>query len=164
MLGGAQELHGIGISSGCYSRLNIVTSAFKSPAAGADFSVQVPDAGAPWRLVAVRARLVTSAVAGNRFLAAVVTDNNADEIYRAGFDTALVASTTYIVTLSPAVTGIVGGVTNTKSLVIPVPAEPYLPRFSIASVTTAIDTGDVWSQVRCWYVSSLPDTDADATP
>jgi len=156
MLSGYDYLTGVGLSEGCYRQLNLVSQAVKAPAAGTDFSVQVPDAGAPWEIVAVRARLVTSATVANRFVSAVVTDNNGDEYYRAGFDTALVASTTYVLTFTPSVATVVGGVTNTKALTFPIPGGPYLPRYSVASVTAAIDTGDAYSQVRVWYAAVLP--------
>ena len=159
MLGGYDYLTGVGLQDGCYRQLNIVTAAQKSPAAGADFSVQVPDGGYPWQLVAVRAQLVTSAVVVNRFAAAVVKDAAGTELYRVGFGTALVASTTYIITLSPFVGSVQGDVTNTKTVTFPVPDAPYLPRFSVGTITTAIDAGDAYSNVVAWYAAVLPHED-----
>lgn len=156
MLSGYDYLTGVGLQDGCYRQLNIVTAAQKAPAAGADFAVVVPDAGAPWQLVSVRARLVTSATVVNRFVSAIVQDAAGTEVYRVGFGTALVASTTYIITFSPWVGSVQGDVTNTKTVTFPVPSDPYLPRFTIGSATGGLDTGDQYSQVQAWYAAVLP--------
>lgn len=162
MVGGYESLSGLGLNGGCYDSLNVVTAAQKAPSAGADFSVAVPDADAPWQLVSLRAVFTTSAVVANRFVAAIVKDAQGNEVYRVGFGTALVASTAYVVTLGPWVSSAQGDVTNTKTVTLPLPDGPYLPRFTIGSVTTAIDVGDAYSALQAWYVAALPNGDSGA--
>lgn len=136
----------------------VVSQVVAPPAAGADFTVTTPDSGAQgmWQIIAVRARLVTSATVANRFVALAVKDEVANEVYRVGYDTAITAGLTIICTFTPAVTSVVGGITNVKSLAFPLPPGPYPSRTAFSSVTTAIDTGDQWSQIAVLYQRLTP--------
>ena len=153
---------GVGLQTGPFTDCHIVAQAIPAPAAGADFVVKVPGSGGIWELVAVRAQLVTSNQAANRFVAVVAKDGGANELYRCAFDTAIIASKTLICSFTPAVTSLVGGVTNTLVLDFPLPTGPYLPNFTIESVTTAIDGADQWSAVKVWWRGYFPDFGAYA--
>ena len=162
MLSGYDYLTGVALSEGCFRQLNIVSRPVASPAAGADFTVKVDDAGAPWQIVSIRARLVTSAVVANRLVHCVVKDADGNEVYRIGFDGAITASKTTIFSFTPAAGGIAGGITTNNDLVYSIPDGPYLPRWTVGSVTGAIDVGDQWSQIAVWYMAVLPEVDADS--
>lgn len=161
MLSGYDYLTGVGLADGCYRQLNIVSLPLPSPAAGADFAFTIPDGGFPVQIVAIRGRLVTSAVVANRLVHAVVRDAAGTEVYRLGFDGAVTATKTTFVTFSPAMGGISGGITTNNDLGFSVPDGPYLPRWTIGSLTTAIDAGDQWSQLAVWYMAVMPDQDED---
>lgn len=136
----------------------ILAQSFPNPAAGADLTITTPDTAAAgmWGIVSIRARLVTSATVANRLVAVVVKDQTADEVYRVGFDTAITASKTVIVTASPAVATVAGGVSSVLAVTFPLPFGPYPSRTAISTVTTAIDTGDQWSQVSVLYQRFSP--------
>lgn len=136
----------------------LISQSVAPPAAGSDFAVTTPDTEAQgmWQVVAIRARLVTSATVANRFVAVAVKDENGTEVYRVGYDTAITAGLTVICTLAPAVSTVVGGVANVKALTFPLPAGPYASRTVFSSVTTGIDTGDQWSQVAVIYQRLTP--------
>lgn len=160
MLDGGSFVSAIGLSSGEFGNLNIATQQFPSPAVATDWTVTVPDTGQMWKLVALHTRLVTSANAANRVVNVKVSDHAGNPYFEEGFDTAVTASLTVPITFTPYVTGIVGGVSNAKRLVFPIPAGPYLPGFTIASVTTAIDVADQWSQIQAWFIADGPLSDA----
>jgi len=136
----------------------VVAQSFPNPAAGADFTITTPDtlAQGMWSIVAIRARLVTSATVANRFVQFVVKDQTADEVYRVGYDTAITAGNTVILTFAPAVATITGGVTNVHALTFPMPAGPYPSRTAFSSVTLNIDTADQWSQLSVLYQRFSP--------
>jgi hypothetical protein len=153
---GYPDVSGIGLNSGPVSSVLLGSQAQQSPAAGSDFTYTIPDAGGYYEIVAVRARLVTSAAVANRFVAIQVKDAAGTELWRAALDSAIVASKTVLFTFAPTTGSIDGGLTNTLVLNYPLPDGPYLPRWTINSVTTAIDTADQWSQVAVWYRAYYP--------
>jgi hypothetical protein len=136
----------------------LVSQPVPAPAAGADFTITTPDtlAQGVWQIVSIRARLVTSATVANRFVALTVKDEVANEVCRVGFDTAITAGLTVFCTFTPAVSTVVGGVTNVKALTFPLPAGPYPSRTAFSSVTTNVDTGDQWSQIAVIYQRLTP--------
>ena len=148
---GYPSLSGVGLASGPVTNVALASTSVQSPAAGADFTITVPDAGNVWEVVAIRARLVTSAAVANRLVHCVVKDAAANEVYRVGIDLAITAGITTIFTWSVALAAIVGGHTTNNDIGYPLPEGPYLPRWTIGSVTTAIDVGDQWSQISIWY-------------
>ena len=148
---GYPSLSGVGLAEGPVTNVALASVSVQSPAAGADFTITVPDAGNVWEIVAIRARLVTSAAVANRLVHCVIKDAAANEVYRVGIDLAITAGVTTIFTFSTALASIVGGHTTNNDIGYPIPEGPYLPRWTIGSVTGAIDTGDQWSQISIWY-------------
>lgn len=153
---GYPSVSGVGLEAGPVCTVLLGSQGLQSPAAGADFIYTVPDAGAVYEVIAIRARLVTSAVVANRLVHAVVKDAAGTEVYRVGADIAVTATKTVIYTFSPAAGGIGGGVTTNNDVAYPIPEGPYLPRWTIGSVTGAIDVGDQWSQLAIWYRALYP--------
>ena len=145
------NVSGVGLEQGPVCDVLLGSQSLQSPAAGADFTFTVPDVGSVYEVVAIRARLVTSAAVANRLVHCVVKDAASNEVYRVGIDLAITAGLTTIFTFSPAIGAIVGGHTNNNDIGYPLPMGPYLPRWTIGSITTAIDTGDQWSQISIWY-------------
>ena len=144
-------LSGVGLAEGPLSNVSLASVPVTSPAAGADFVIPIPDAGNIWEIVAVRARFVTSNAVANRFLTFNVKDAAGSVVFQTAFGTAQTASITEGVVLSKMFSSVSGDVTNTKIVTLPLPEGPYLPRWTINSVTTAIDTADQWSQIEVWY-------------
>jgi hypothetical protein len=148
---GYPTVSGVGLEHGPVSNIALASVPVTQPAAGADFTLTVPDAGQVWEIVAVRARFVTSAAVANRFLTFNVKDAAGNIVFQTAFGTAVTASITEGVVLSQMFASVSGDVSNTKIVTLPLPEGPYLPRWTINSVTTAIDTGDQWSQIVVWY-------------
>lgn len=155
-------LSGVGLQTGEFTDCHIVSQLIPSPAVATDLTITVPGSGGIWELIGVRARLVTDGNAANRFVSVIVTDASAIEVYRVGYETAFVASTTYFVSLSPTVGSANGGVTNTKAVTLPIPAGPYLPNSTITTSTASVQVGDQWSQVAVWWRGYFPDFGTDA--
>ena len=111
-----------------------------SPVAGADFTI-TPRPGEVWRLVAVKASLHASAVAGNRFPQLVI-DNATDisEKYVAGVATIANGTTLYSwisgfpVVLAAAEAGLV---------TVPITERIIQTGWTIHPVTAALDAGDL---------------------
>lgn len=154
---------GVGLAAGPVQTVLLSSQAQNPPAAGADFAYTIPDVGAVYEIVAIRARLVTSAAVANRGVAVTVKDAAGTEVFRGGFDTAVTASLTTFWTFSPYAASSSGGVALTKAVAIELPEGPYLPRWVIGSATTAIDAADQWSQVAVWYRALYPTSRADGT-
>lgn len=162
-MNGYPSVSGIGLQAGPVQTILYGSQGQNPPAAGADFAYSIPDAGAAYEIVAVRARLVTSAVVANRGVAVTVKDAAGTEVFRGGFDTAITASLTIIFTFGPVAASSSGGITTTKAVAIELPGGPYLPRWVIGTNTTAIDAGDQWSQIAVWYRALYPSSYADGT-
>ena len=145
------SLSGVALATGPVSNVSLASQSIQSPAPGADFTIVVPDAGNVWEIVAIRARLVTSAAVANRLVHCVIKDAAANEVYRVGADLAITAGITTIFSFSSALAAIVGGHTTNNDIGYPIPEGHYLPRWTIGSLTTLIDTGDQWSQISVWY-------------
>jgi hypothetical protein len=148
---------GVGLQTGSFPDCHIVSQLIPSPAVATDVTVTFEGTGGIHELVAVRMKLVTDGNAANRFVSAIVKDAAGTEVYRVGFETAFVASTTYLLTLTPAVGSANGGVTNTKAVTLPIPAGPYLPNWTITTSTASIQAGDQYSLVSMWRRSHYPD-------
>lgn len=120
----------------------IVTVA--SPAAGADWSVNVPG-GMVWQVQAIAATLVTSVVVANRFAALLVGDGTTTPI-RLGGAPAIVASLTtrfcWLRDYGHSITA-----SNPSGITIAWPVIPILGGWTISSSTLAIDVGDQWSAI-----------------
>ena len=148
---GYPSVSGVGLEHGPVCDVVLGSQLLQSPAAGADFTFTVPDVGSVYEVVAIRARLVTSAAVANRLVHCVVKDAAANEVYRVGIDLAITAGLTTIFTFSSAIGSIIGGHTSNDDIGYPLPSGPYLPRWTVGSVTTAIDTADQWSLISIWY-------------
>lgn len=148
---------GVGLQTGSFPDCHVVSQLIPSPAVATDVTVGFEGTGGIHELVAVRLRLVTDGNAANRFVTVLVQDAAGTEVYRYGYETAFVASTTYYLTLTPAVGSANGGVTNTKAVTLPIPEGPYLPSWKITTSTASIQVGDQYSQVALWRRSYFPD-------
>lgn len=147
---------GVGLEAGPVQTVLLGSQGLQQPAAGADWTYTIPDAGAVYELVAIRARFVTSAVVANRAVAVIVKDAAGTEVFREGLDTAVTASLTTIWTFTSEAGTSAGGVATVKAVALGIPEGPYLPRWTISTVTTAIDVGDQWSQIGVWYRALYP--------
>ena len=150
------QVSGVGLSNDPYGNLNIATTSFVSPAAGADFKVTIPDVGGIWRIVALHAQIVTSATVANRVLNVNVKDHDGNIVYEFGATTVVTASLTIPITYSSLFASAVGDITAAKRFGLPIPEGPYLPGWTINSVTTAIDTTDQYSALRAWFIADQP--------
>lgn len=148
---------GVGLQTGSFPDCQVVSYAVPSPAAGSDFTITLPGSGGIWELVAVRARLVTSAQAANRLVHFTVHDQNSNEVYRVGQDAAIVTGKTVVYTFSPYIASITGGNTTNNDIGYPAPAGPYLPNWTLGSTTGNIDAGDQWSVISAWWKAYFPD-------
>lgn len=148
---GGVEYAGVGISDGIYRKRTIFSRPLAQPAAGADFSIQVPStAGNLYRIAGVVGTFTASGNVANRILGAVIKDGAGNEVYTISYDANVTASTVVTVCLSPQFATVVGGITDSKVLGFPIPAGPLLPRWTIGSLTGAIDASDQWSSVAVW--------------
>ena len=126
-------------SLGTASKGDAVTLQGSDPAAGAEWSETVPT-GKVWKLLAVRAALVTSAVAGNRRVS-IVIDDGTNIIFAARDESVQAASLThtYYGTLAEA-----RAVADTDHYV-QIPDGLWLAAgYRVRSSTTLIDVGDNW--------------------
>jgi hypothetical protein len=147
-----EGVYGPGLSGDPFSDVNLVSSQTTSPAAGADFSVKVPDTGGIWEVVAIRAQLVTSSAVANRGITVNVKDHtNSNIVYQSSFTTAVTASLTIGFCFSTQFATTLGDISTTKVVGIPLAPGPYLPGWTINSSTALIDTGDQWSAIWAWY-------------
>ena len=153
---GYRSISGVGLGSGAFGNLNVATTSFVSPAVATDFSVAVPDTGEMWRLIALHAQIVTDANAANRVFNFNIKDHDSKIVYETGITTAITASLTIPITLTPQVASPVGDITAVKRWLVPIPDGPYLPGWTINSVTTAIQVGDQYSQLRAWFIADQP--------
>lgn len=154
---------GVGLQAGPVQTILLGTQTQLQPAAGTDFTFTIPDAGAVYEIVSIRARFVTSAAVANRAVAVLVKDAAGTEVYREGFDTAITASLTTIVSFTSGAVSGLGGISQVKAVTLPLPEGPYLPRFTISSVTTLIDAADQWSQIAVWYRALYPSGNVDVS-
>lgn len=145
------RVSGVGLQDGPICDVVLSSQLLQSPAAGADFTFTIPDVGSVYEIVSIRARLVTSAAVANRLVHCVIKDAATNEVYRVGADLAITAGLTTIYTFAPAIASIVGGHTTNNDIGYPIPEGPYLPRWTIGSLTTAIDVADQWSLISIWY-------------
>ena len=148
---GYPHVSGVGLQDGPVCDVLLGSQLQQPPAAGADFTFTIPDVGSVYEIVAIRARLVTSNAVANRLVHAVVKDAAGNELYRVGADLAITASLTTIYTFAPTIGSIIGGHTTNNDIGYPLPEGPYLPRWTIGTITSAIDTADQWSFISVWY-------------
>ena len=127
----------------------VKTVAVANPAAGADWSVQVP-AGVTWEVQSVYAQLATSAVVANRFPVLVVQDAGGNTLLDAnpggGGQTA---------TQTHKYTWAIGAGSNQNTSANPSAPIPdmVLPGGSTIGTTTLnLDAGDQWSAVSLFVV------------
>lgn len=153
---GYRSVSGVGLGSGAFGNLNVATTSFVSPAVATDFTVTVPDTGQMWRLVAIHAQLVTDSNAANRIVNINIKDHDGKIVYEGGITTAITASLTIPLTFTPQVASAVGDITAAKRFLFPIPDGPYLPGWTINSVTTAIQVGDQYSALRAWFIADQP--------
>lgn len=115
-----------------------------SPAAGAEWSVQVPG-GERWSIRSLVAQLLTSAVAANRGARLEVSDGN---VRVASYQAAQIqaASTTVRHTLVPG--GPVGANAQSQASQWPGP-DPFIlaPTWVLSTSTINLDVGDQWSAI-----------------
>lgn len=115
-----------------------------APAAGADWTITVPGQGV-WQLLAVRARLVTSATVANRVVGLGLNDQTTT-VFNIDQPNAVPASRTTDFNWAPSMlqTQGSGDATVTSRL----PDIPLMGGWRIASATGAIQIGDQWSNVN----------------
>lgn len=156
-------ISGAGLQTGPFSDTEIVSQGVSAPAAGADFTVTVPNDGAIRELVAISAQLATSSAVANRVVTLLVKDYTGTEVFRYANGTSVTASLTIVYCLSPQFTTTAGDIAATKQFSIPIPRGPYLPGFKISSSTAAIDTADQWSHIQAWWRLCRPDYGSGGT-
>lgn len=115
------------------------------PNAGADFTV-TSDGGELWIPLALTAQLVTSAVVATRQPRLEIS--NSDGIIAViGCSDTMTATTTHVLSWMRGYgANVVGGTSNRDSM--PLPDLALMPGETVASVTTNIDVGDQWSNIR----------------
>ena len=152
------NLHGVGLAPSPFNDLSLSSQLFVSPAAGADFKLTVPDTGGIWELVALSFQLVTSSAVANRGLTLNVKDHDGNIVFHSSFSTAITASLTILVSAGPVYASGVGDITTTKVVGLALPEGPYLPGWTINSLTNLIDTGDQFSKLALWFkqLQSVP--------
>ena len=122
------------------------------PAVGADVST-FPSTSAEYRLLTVRAKLVTSAAVANRFPHFQMVTPSGDVFFEAVPSAAQTASATVIYQLTAD-----SGAPNEGSAVNDGVSGLSLPNFWVdegcrfKTVTTAIDAGDQWSGIYATYL------------
>ena len=156
MLPSYRSVSGVGLGSGTFGNLNIASTSFTSPAVATDFKVTIPDTGEMWRIVAVHAQLVTDGNAANRIVNYNIKDHDGVILYEFGIGTAITASLTIPITFTSLVASVVGDITTAKGFLAPIPEGPYLPGWTINSVTTAKQVGDQFSALRAWFIADQP--------
>lgn len=133
---------------------HFVSGAMPTPVAGAEM-VAKPSTSNPWKILTVTAKLVSSAVVGNRAPALEILDQQGTivAVVPASGTQAASLTVTYSWYIggapSPGAGGVVGGF---ASSVLPIAWWPA--GWSIASKTTNLDVGDQWSSpYMCWLQS-----------
>lgn len=127
-------------SAGVAGQGDLVTYTGSDPAADTEWSETVPD-GKVWRVLSIRATLVTDANAANRQVSVTLTDAT-NTFFRSSSASVQAASLTHIYTVAD----LPGVVVGASSLVHQVPLPPMLlpPGTVIASVTTNKQATDNW--------------------
>lgn len=151
-----RSVSGVGLGSGTYGNLNLASTSFTSPAVATDFKVTIPDVGGIWQIVSLHAQLVTDGNAANRVVNYNVKDHDGNIVYEFGIGTNITASLTIPITFTSLVASVVGDITIAKSFLAPIPEGPYLPGWTINSVTTAKQVGDQFSALRAWFIADQP--------
>lgn len=115
-----------------------------NPAAGTDWSVTVPTARR-WQLLAARARLTTGAAVANRFAGIVHTDGT-NQLYFAGQNNAIVASSTGLLVFTP---GVQPFSDTQGDFLVPLPSPDILEQgYVINSFTVGLQAADQWSGIQ----------------
>lgn len=131
-----------------------------NPAAGKDWSFTLP-AGAGYQLLLATATLVTSAQAGKRFPTLAFQNGDALTFFRTVDSAEVAPSQTASISFGPDVTTATG---NSGDLVtIGTPFVILDAGWSIAAITSALQTEDQWSAIRL-YMAELHDVDPAAAP
>lgn len=156
MLPSYRSVSGVGLGSGTYGNLNLASTSFVSPAVATDFKVTIPDTGGIWKIVSLHAQLVTDGNAANRIVNYNVKDHDGNIVYEFGIGTNITASLTIPITFTSLVASVVGDITIAKAFLAPIPDGPYLPGWTINSVTTAKQVGDQFSALKAWFIADQP--------
>lgn len=156
MLPSYRSISGVGLGSGTYGNLNLATTSFTSPAVATDWKITIPDTGQLWQIVAIHSQLVTDSNAANRIFTFNIKDHDGNIVYETGITTNITASLTIPITLTPQVASVVGDITAAKSFLVPIPDGPFLPGWTLNSVTTAKQVGDQYSALRAWFIADQP--------
>lgn len=125
----------------------LVQGSVTQPLAGHDFSF-VPETADSFSLLSLRAKLVTSATAANRFPHFQVTDQTGTVLHEITGAAAQTATSTVVYNVvgrdgsSRRGEAVVDGVAS-----LPWPGIWYPAGSKILTLTTAIDTGDQWSAI-----------------
>lgn len=130
-------------------RRSLYTSPVANPAAGADWTATVPG-GHVWQLLAVRARLTTSAAVANRQPDLILTDG-ALEIARVPPVAVQAAGGARVYTWADVDFGLQLGSTALG----PLPAIRLASAWSVGTATALIDAADQWDQVRLLLVDTM---------
>lgn len=116
------------------------------PAAGAEWSETVPT-NARWRLINVRAALVTDATVANR-IPAITIDDGTTIVFAMPSHANQAASLTFTYHgFAAATNGFASGLT----IAVPIPPDlVILPGWRVRSVTSALQAGDNWGAPQLW--------------
>lgn len=122
----------------------IVSTSPGNPAAGADFSVTVPN-NRRWQLIAIRGALTASAAVANRF-PAIVLDDGANQVFLSRINVATTAGQSNGFTWAPTVQPY----TDTQSnFLLPLPSPVFLASgYHVKSSTLNLQAGDQWSNIQ----------------
>lgn len=124
----------------------------RDPAAGADWSIVAPGRGS-WLLTSVFARLVTSAVVGNR-QAQFTVDDQTSTYFKVPLGIAVAAgSTVEYCGFAGAQAGAIAG--GTVIFPLPTTGLLLLPGARFRVTTAGIDVGDQWSNI-CAAIQEFP--------
>lgn len=116
----------------------------QAPGAGNEIAVTVPD-GAVWYVYSLRAQLVTSAVAGNRLPALLISDG-ATELQRIAAVNNQATGLTWVYTWAPGF-GYSPASSVIQNIGLGTPPPALQAGSTLKTVTAAIDVGDVYSGV-----------------
>lgn len=139
----------VGVSGESAWRRSRTTVLVASPAAGADWSSAVPGSHL-WQLLAVKARLVTSAVVANRAVRLILGDGvQTFAILPAAAVQAATATVdyTWVAGTSPA--------TVDQAAVAPLPLLTLQQTWTIGTSTRLVDVADQWSAIVLLVTDTL---------
>jgi hypothetical protein len=116
-----------------------------NPGAGVDWLIQVP-AGRRWTLLSLRAELVTSAAAANRFPIFKIFDATGNTLWSVGPNAAQLAALAVFYNLGP---GLQFYNDTQNDIILPLPAPTEVKsNYIIQAATTALQAGDQWFTIQ----------------